>query len=82
MSHDTCTTCSFGDLISDIDLDIYLVPIRFTLIWYVLLLLTDILARFRFEAVISRAAESVSRLELESVGVDRFGRSLSRSWSQ
>ena len=30
---------------------------------------------------VGRAAESESRPELELVGVDRFGRSLSRSWS-
>ena len=29
-----------------------------------------------------RAAESESRPELESVGVDRFGRCRGRSWSQ
>ena len=32
--------------------------------------------------VLTRAAESKSKLELESVGVDRFGRSRSRSWSR
>ena len=38
--------------------------------------------QFDSSSLICRAAEFGSKTELESVGVDRFGQSWSRSWSR
>ena len=54
MSHDTNTAFGFGDLISpDLELHLYLVPIRSILICYIVHPLGSVLAKFGLVAVFS-----------------------------